>query len=80
MVGKIDERVCKLCNRAVVDEIHFLCVCPIYTNIRIGYCHKLNTNKGQGFLEKFQSIVCNENTKVLLNFEYDLWNKYRNRF
>ena len=75
---KLDERVCQLCNRAIENEIHLLCVCPIYTNIRLEYYYKLNVSKSQGILEDFQSIVCHENnTNVLINFVYDLW-KYRN--
>ena len=61
----------------IEDEIHFLCVCPIYTNIQSGYYHTLNVNKNGGIQEEFQSIVCHENTNVLINFVYDLW-MYRN--
>ena len=69
--------MCQLCKRAIEDEIHFLCVFPIYTNLRMGYYHKLNVNKSQGILEEFQSIVCHEDTSVLIHFLYDL-SKYRN--
>ena len=67
----------QLCNRAIEYEIHFLYICQIYTNIRMLYSHKPNINKSQGIQEEFQSIVCHENTNVLINFVYDIW-KYRN--
>ena len=50
---KLDERVCRLCNRAIEDEIHSLWVYPIYANIRMRYYHKLNINKSQSILEEY---------------------------
>ena len=70
-----DERVChQLCNRALEDEIHFLCVYTVCKNIRRGYYHKENINKS---LEQFQSVVRQKPPKVLLNFMHGLW-KYQN--
>ena len=36
----LSERVCPLCNLAVEDEIHFLCQCPCYSDIRRGLFSK----------------------------------------
>ena len=29
-----EQRLCKLCN-CIEDELHFLCVCPVYNNLRV---------------------------------------------
>jgi hypothetical protein len=29
-----EERICKQCNNCMEDEIHFVCVCPLYTRLR----------------------------------------------
>ena len=43
----LTERLCKLCNCNVEDEIHFICLCQNLNNIRSYYFCKLNTDVGK---------------------------------
>ena len=32
---KLEERICQLCDlNCVEDEFHFLCICPVYSDLR----------------------------------------------
>ncbi len=44
---RVEDRICKLCNTEVEDEIHFLLQCPVLENKRseyIDYLNKVNKN------------------------------------
>ena len=44
---RVEDRICKLCNTEVEDEIHFLLQCPDLENKRseyIDYLNKVNKN------------------------------------
>ena len=31
---ELGQRICQMCDNAIEDEFHFLCICPIYLNLR----------------------------------------------
>ena len=43
----VEERICKLCNEAVEDEIHFTCECPFYTIERHNFYENVNVDSSQ---------------------------------
>ncbi len=61
----VENRLCQVCNTQLIeDEIHFLCTCPEYTNIRNEMYHSIIV-KHNGFdllsdQDKFIYIMKNE--------------------
>ena len=68
----VEERVCKKCNNnAVEDEIHFLCECPMYDDLRKLYFNFDSTNPPIDKTLLFKQVLTNdsaENTRVLGKF------------
>ena len=68
----VEERVCKKCNdNAVEDEIHFLCECPMYNDLRKLYFNFDWTNPPIDRTELFKQVLTDEsaeNTRVLGKF------------
>ena len=68
----VEEGVCKKCNNnAVEDEIHFLCECPMYDDLRKLYFNFDWTNPPIDRTELFKQVLTDdsaENTRVLRKF------------
>ena len=68
----VEERVCKKCNNsAVEDEIHFLCECPMYDDLRKLYFNFDSTNPPINRTVRFKQVLTDdsaENTRVLGKF------------
>ena len=68
----VEERVCKKCNdNAVEDEVHFLCECPMYDDLRKMYCNFDFTNPPIDRTELLKQVLTDdsaENTRVLGKF------------
>ena len=68
----VEERVCKkFNNKAVEDEVHFLCECPMYDDIRKLYFNFDSTNPPIDRTELFKQVFTDdsaENTRVVENF------------
>ena len=61
------ERVCKKCNNnAVEDEIHFLCECPMYDDLRKLYFNFDSTNLPIDRTVRFKQVLTD--TRVLGKF------------
>ena len=73
-----NERICQLCNSALVeDEIHFVCICPLYEDIRSDLYHNVSM-KSENFqmlddVNKFVYLLKNE-CKLLVKFLSTAWN------
>ena len=40
----VNERICKVCNSGIENEMHFLAKCPLYTSLRNRYFKNLHEN------------------------------------
>ena len=40
----VNERICKVCNTGIENEMHFLAICPLYTTLRDRYFKNNNEN------------------------------------
>ena len=57
----LEERTCKICNSLEIeDEFHFICVCPLYDNLRQKYLPRWSFS--QPTLEKFYLLMSSSNT------------------
>lgn len=76
---KVDDRICQMCSlHNVEDEIHFLCTCPFYVDIR-KKLYTLVSKKDAAFVDydietKFVILLQNFNFLVS-NFIYEAWEK-----
>ena len=70
----IQNRICKLCNEAVEDEIHFACVCPSFIEIRNKYSFSINFNHNCP-LDIYIEMMNNENQRKVTNFINEIWEK-----
>ena len=70
---KLSERLCKLCNSDVEDEVHFICLCPTLNNIRSCYFTKLNIDVNESFMEQYINVICHLDVKVMSNFISEMW-------
>ena len=41
----VNERICKICNTAIENEIHFLASCPLYKPLRNRYFGNIQENE-----------------------------------
>ena len=60
----VEEHVCELCgDKKVEDEIHFLCTCTVYDNMRVELCRRPLSTHGDFLLWKDQQkyLLFNEN-------------------
>ena len=76
---KLNERLCKLCNNEVEDEVHFVCICPALEPIRIKYFNILNINKSMLLVDQLSDVLTNENINVVVNFIYELWQERKTK-
>ena len=78
---KLTERLCKLCNCNVEDEVHFICLCPNLNNIRSYYFCKLNIDVGENYMEQLIEVLCHSDLKTMVSFIYKMWNaRNKNNF
>ena len=75
---KVEERVCTLCNlNCIEDEIHFVLVCPKYTQIRSPLLDLL-LQKYDHFVDLANldklSFLINYEFKLLARYLHDAWN------
>ena len=70
---KLSERLCKLCNSDVEDEVHFICLCPTLNNIRSCYFTKLHIDVNESFMEQYINVICHLDVKVMSNFISEMW-------
>lgn len=77
----LEERICKLCNlNAIENELHFLCTCPQYAELRQGLynyvsmvCPEFNVFST---IEKFKFLLSNDNfTKNVITYLSNAWRK-----
>ena len=73
----LENRICKLCNNQVEDEIHFSCVCTRLQHIRSGIFYTLNVNTDLNVIDQFIYIMTHPNVKTVANYIFDIWN-FRN--
>ena len=83
---KLTERLSRLCNCNVQDEIHFIYLCPNMNNIRLHYFCKLNIGVGENYMEHFIGFKMNEKsqaggggcwcTEFLLNIRSNVLNMF----
>ena len=50
---KLEDRICKICEEAIEDEIHFLCMCPGLKNIRTAYYKIFHINNCNNYIDQF---------------------------
>ena len=63
------DRICPVCSRSVEDEIHFLCQCPLYTEIR-NTLFKRASEDSDDFIrmdvfDKFVYLMSNQQRNVM---------------
>ena len=68
-VFPVEERVCELCgDNKVEDEIHFLCTCTVYANMRVKLYRRPLSTHGDFLLwtdqQKFCYLMENESHEV----------------
>ena len=73
-----DERLCEICNwNLVEDEIHFLCFCPRYQELRTElYQNVLSLDRlfpQYTDTEKFRILMDDIFVKLTINFIYGAW-------
>ena len=73
-----DERLCKICNLNLVeDEIHFLCFCPRYQELRTElYQNVLSLDclfPQYTDTEKLRILMDDRFVKLTINFIYEAW-------
>ena len=53
-----DQRICHLCDTGIEDEFHFLCICPIYHNLKVigSTLHKNCENIFFAYINTFANI------------------------
>jgi hypothetical protein len=69
-----EERLCKICNISIEDEIHFVCDCKPLEEIRNKYLNILNV-KAENSLDLFCNVINHSNIRISVNFIYDMWQK-----
>ena len=75
----LENRVCTLCHQnEVEDEIHFMMLCPIYSNIRSYYFDKFKLLI-EGFNQldlygKYIALLNCKKVKIAANYVETLWN------
>ena len=74
----IEERICKICQGNIEDEMHFLCYCPLYEeerrrmmiNVNRKYFEFRNLNMEEKFIFLMENCY-----KEVAEFLYISWNK-----
>ena len=69
--------MCHFCKNEIVDELYFVCVCPVYSNHRNILFNEIistyNNLSNLDITEKFFFIVAT-GTKCVLNYVENAWN------
>ena len=72
-----ENRMCHYCKNEIEDELHVMCVCPVYSNHRkILFSEIISTYNNFSYLditEKLCFIMATE-TKYVLNYVENAWN------
>ena len=72
-----ESRMCHFCKNEIEDELHFVCVCPVYSNHRKILFNEIiltyNNFSNLDITEKFCFIMAT-GTKYVLNYVENAWN------
>lgn len=74
---QLNDRICKLCNSSIEDEVHYLLECPSLSHVRDplidNICFKYKNFKNLNSISKFIWLMTSEDT-VIIQFVYKLLN------
>ena len=72
-----ESRMCHFCKNEIGDELHFVCVCPVYSNHRNALFNEIiltyNIFSNLDIIEKFCFNMAT-GTKCVLNYVENAWN------
>ena len=76
----LNERLCKFCNtNSVENEIHFLMLCPLYSDIRYELCQKalefINNFNMMNVENKFIELMNCDKIQIMLGHALHKWRK-----
>ena len=72
-----NDRKCKYCNNFIEDEFHFICICPLYDNIRT--YHLSNTSNQNISLITFNNLLSSNDIHTVRNLSLFIYHAFKMR-